>query len=256
MSSLSVNGKTVLNDVKLIIFDKDGTLVDVHHYWTLMIRIRASEIANKWFNGENRANFETGLMDLMGLDLETNKLKPKGPVGVKSRAYIVSIVKDYICKHTQVVSNNDVELLFKDVDMITEKNLSTFLKILPGVRQLLEKIGQLDIKVVITSNDITSRAIKAMDILGLKSYFSEIIGGEFVKNTKPAPDLAQLALSKFGCHPDNVVVIGDHPVDILMGIGADINTNIGVLNGISMKENFSQCDCILVESLNDIDVRE
>jgi hypothetical protein len=41
---------------------------------------------------------------------------------------------------------------------------------------------------------------------------------------------------------------------MFMGIGADIKTNIGVLNGISKKENFSQCDCILVESLCDIDV--
>jgi phosphoglycolate phosphatase len=256
MSSLSVNGKTVLNNVKLIIFDKDGTLIDVHHYWVSMIKIRASEIANKWFNGEKRANFETGLVDLMGVDIETNKLKPEGPVGVRSRGYIVSIVKDYICKHAQIVSNNDVELLFKDVDMITEKNLLSLLKILPGVKQLLEKIRQFGIKVVITSSDITSRVIIAMDVLGLKSYFSEIIGGDSVKNTKPAPDLAQLALLKIGCHPCNVVVIGDHPVDILMGIGADINTNIGVLNGISTKENFSQCDCILAESLNDIDIRE
>lgn len=255
MSSLFVNREAVLNDIKLVIFDKDGTLIDVHHYWTSIIKIRASKITNKWFNEENRANFELGLVDLMGVDIETNKLKPEGPVGVKSRSYIVGIVKEYICKHAQVVSNNDVELLFKDVDMITEKNLSPLLRILPGVKQLLEKIQQLDIKAVITSTDITSRAIKAMDALGLKSYFTEIIGGDSVKNTKPAPDLAQLALSKIGCHPSNVVVIGDHPVDIFMGIGADIKTNIGVLNGISKKENFSQCGCILVENLHDIDIR-
>ena len=254
MSSLFVNNNVILDKIDLVIFDKDGTLIDVHHYWTKMIKTRASEINNKWFNGKSRDNFEIGLIDLMGVDLETNKLKPEGPVGVKSRDYIVSIVKDYVCKNAKVVNDDDVELLFKYVDMITEKKLSSFVKILPGVKQLLEKMQQYDIKAIVVSNDITSRAIKGIDALGLRSCFIEIIGGDSVENAKPAPDLAQLALSKINCHTSNVAVIGDHPVDMLMGISSGITTNICVLGGISNKENFSQCDCILVESLLNIDV--
>jgi HAD superfamily hydrolase (TIGR01509 family) len=255
MNSIIVNGKTVANDIKLVIFDKDGTLIDVHHYWTSMIKIRALEITKKYFNGGNCAKFELGLVDLMGVDMETYKLKPEGPVGVKSRDYIVNIVRDYISKHAQVVSSNDVELLFKEVDAITEKNLLPLLKIMPGVRRLLEKMQQIGVKAVITSTDITSRAIKAMNALGLESYFADIIGGDFVNNTKPAPDLAQLALSKTGFSPENAVVIGDHPVDISMGISAGIDTNIGVLSGISNKELFSKYDCILANNLLEIDVR-
>ncbi len=88
----------------------------------------------------------------------------------------------------------------------------------------------------------------------MKSYFKEIIGGDTVKNAKPSPDLAKLALSKIGCKPENAVVIGDHSVDILMGIGAGIGVNIGVLNGISRKENFYRCDCTMVENLLCVDI--
>ncbi len=255
MSSLFVNDSVIHDKVELIIFDKDGTLIDIHHYWGSMIKIRAEKITRRWCNSMECEKYETDLISLMGLELATGKLKPEGPVGVKSRDYIVSLIKDYVCQHAKSVSNNDIELLFKDVDKITEKNLLPLLKILPGVKQLLERIKQLGVSAVITSTDITNRAVKTMDILGLKSYFKEIIGGDAVKNTKPSPDLAKLALSKIGCKPENAVVIGDHSVDILMGKSAGIGTNIGVLNGISRKENFYQCDCIMVENLLCVDIR-
>ncbi len=255
MSSLFVNGNIVHGDIELIIFDKDGTLIDIHHYWSSMIKIRAKNITRRWFNDINCSEHEADLINLMGVDIETGKLKPEGPVGVKSREYIINLVKSYVCRYVKSVNNSDIELLFKNVDEITEKDLSSLLKILPGVEQLLRSAKELGVYTVVTSTDITSRAVKAMENLGLKTYFEEIIGGDAVKNTKPSPDLAKLALLKIGCKPGNSVVIGDHPVDILMGIGADIGVNIGVLNGISNKENFSQCNCILVDSLYDISMR-
>ncbi len=32
MSSLFVNNNVILDKIDLVIFDKDGTLIDVHHY--------------------------------------------------------------------------------------------------------------------------------------------------------------------------------------------------------------------------------
>ena len=96
MSKLMIDGEILLDRVEAIIFDKDGTLIDVHHYWSSMIKIRATKIVDKWFNSSNYENVRVGLVDVMGVDYETNKLKPNGPVGVKSRSYIVNVVKNYI----------------------------------------------------------------------------------------------------------------------------------------------------------------
>jgi len=256
MSSLFINQHEVLKDVELIIFDKDGTLIDIHHYWSSMIGIRAREIVNKWFNDADAAQHEANLMTLMGVDLSTSRLKPEGPVGVKSRGHIVDLVRDYVGQQAQPVTHDDVELLFQSVDQMTEQNLQPLLKPLPGVERLLADIKASGTNAVIASTDITSRTVKAMQALQLDAFFSHIVGGDAVKHTKPAPDLAQLVIEKVGVSPSKVAVIGDHPVDILMGMGAGIEVNIGVLNGISQQQSFADYSCQTVDNLQAIQIRE
>ena len=45
---LLVGGNLFLDNPQLIMLDKDGTLIDIHHYWASMIRLRAKKIGEKW----------------------------------------------------------------------------------------------------------------------------------------------------------------------------------------------------------------
>ncbi len=63
-----------------------------------MIRIRASLIALKYFKNSEKERLENDLIDIMGVNLETGKMKPEGPIGVKPRSFIVDIVTDFVQK--------------------------------------------------------------------------------------------------------------------------------------------------------------
>ncbi|MDQ2912212.1 MAG: HAD family hydrolase [Chloroflexota bacterium] len=68
--------------------------------------------------------------------------------------------------------------------------------------------------------------------LGIKKDIDVYLGGDSAPRPKPAPDLAQYAMTRLGVSPDETVVIGDSPADLAMGRAAGAHT-IQVLWGFS-----------------------
>ena len=254
MSSLLVDGEILLDNIKAVIFDKDGTLIDIHHYWASMIKIRASLVAHKWFSNNEQDRIKNHLIDVMGVNLETGKMKPDGPVGVKPRPFNVGVVADFVRKNGYYVTNSEIEELFKIADKTTSEDILPLLKVLPGVKELLIKLKKCGIHSIVASTDVTSRACIAMQKLKLDNYFTQIIGGDQAHNAKPAPDLAELALSFIDCEADRVAVIGDHPFDIMMGESVNAGLNIGVLTGLSNSNMFDHLNCFVINDLTSIEV--
>ena len=131
MSSLSINGKVVSLDIEAVIFDKDGTLIDVHHYWSSMIKMRATLIVKKWFSDVGSDKIQGDLIDAMGVDLTSGKIKPNGPVGIKPRPFIVDVAAQIVRLNKKNVSNDEVEGIFLQVDQKTSDNILPLLKLLP-----------------------------------------------------------------------------------------------------------------------------
>jgi phosphoglycolate phosphatase-like HAD superfamily hydrolase len=68
--------------------------------------------------------------------------------------------------------------------------------------------------------------------LGIKQDIDVYLGGDSAPRPKPAPDLAQYAMSRLGVSPGESVVIGDSAADLAMGRAAGAHT-IQVLWGFS-----------------------
>jgi len=252
---LLVNDRVLQISPKVMMFDKDGTIIDIHHYWSSMIRMRAEKIVQKYFlRSEDRLSIKNSLMDLMGVNLHTGRIKSEGPVGIKPRNFIVDLVSQKVRNFGIDVINNEIESLFVDVDQMTDNDMLPFLRLLPGVEKLLINLHKCGIQSIIVSTDTTSRALKAMEALQLDRYFVEIIGADQVDRTKPAPDLANLALQRLNCVASEAVVIGDHLVDIQMGIASNVGVNIGVLTGLSSISTFETHECEVISDLTNLKI--
>ncbi|MFX0061144.1 MAG: HAD family hydrolase [Candidatus Hermodarchaeota archaeon] len=87
----------------------------------------------------------------------------------------------------------------------------------------------------------TKYAYRIQEILKrneVNQYFKVIIGGENVKNFKPAPEGVLKACDKIGIDPQETIFVGDTVVDIKAGKAAEVNATIGVLTGRTKKADF------------------
>jgi len=254
-AQLLIGGEVAHNAPELVLFDKDGTIIDIHHYWASMIRIRSAMIIDRWFGAHaDRKQIESQLINAMGVNLQSGRIKAEGPVGIEPRPFIVNVAANVVRKRGTNIENDAMENLFSRVDQVTAEDIQPLLKLLPGVHSLLQRLKENGIVSMVVSTDITQRARKAMEVLQLDRYFDDIIGADQVSHTKPSADLALLALERSGCAATGAVVIGDHPVDMKMGCAAEVGLNIGVLTGLSDAAMFKGMDCRVVADLTAIKI--
>jgi len=252
------NERLVLQRVGAVLFDKDGTIIDVHHYWSLMIRYRAEAVAE--FAGPNESGGGHGgpmvnvLMSAMGVDGTGRRLRPEGPVGVKKRSEIVSVVGEAVRGAGGRMTDSEIESRFAEVDRRTAANMDPLLRLLPGVRGALTSLREARVKVGLVTTDLTDRAEHAMRVLGINRLIDITLGADAVAATKPAPDLALHALDRVGIAPMSAAVVGDHPVDIQMATAAGCGAAIGVLTGLADRSVFESENCEILRDLTQLRV--
>lgn len=237
---------------ELFVFDKDGTLIDVHHYWISMTKLRVSVLKNFHHFLDTKA--EIHLLQSLGVNTKTNTIFPNGPTGVKPREYN-QLVAENCLREFGLIRNFKVKEAFLEADSLSQNMMSELIKPLPGAIQLIDSLALRNIPVAVISNDIHSRVFLALTTLDLLPKVALIIGGDDVKNSKPCSDMLLKAINYFQCDPSGVVNIGDHPNDIRMGLASNVKHNIAVLTGLNTAMEFENLNCKIVKNLSDVIIK-
>ncbi len=79
----------------------------------------------------------------------------------------------------------------------------------PGVKEILDYLHNIGIKVGIASSSKKATVERQIGVAGLSQYFDGIVGGDAVKISKPNPEIYLLACREFGFEPANTFAIED-----------------------------------------------
>lgn len=249
MVNLRVNGE-ILEQVGLVVFDKDGTLLDLYAYWGKMVEWRAEKICA--LCGLDLAGHKADLMDRMGVDLAQARLKPEGPVGIFPREVVQKAAEDYIRAQGCTDAGQICFTAFKDVDERSLRHFQELVVPIAGAIDLLKALKARGCRLAIATTDKAARAKAAFDFLEIAGLFDVIVGADMVKASKPAPDMLVSITAVTGVPAARSVMVGDAPTDVAMGVNAGCLASVGVCSGLTQEKDLLALTRYVVRDVADI----
>lgn len=250
MVNLKVNSE-IIPDIQIVVFDKDGTLMDLYHYWFNMVNFRV-ELARKKFNFNEAQKMD--IMYAMGVDVKNNRLRSSGPVGLKKREVVMQAMLEALALAGFSASEEDCYAIFVEADKLSLEHLSTIIRPIKGLTYLIDCLSGNECKIAIATTDKTERAVLAMKILGIYDKLAMIVGEDKVKNYKPYPDMLDLILQELAIDKQHAVMVGDALTDVEMGVNAGLAASIGVCSGLTTKEKFLKKTKYVIEDISCLEI--
>ena len=106
---------------------------------------------------------------------------------------------------------------------------------LPGAKELIPHLKERGYAVWFVTSAEDEELEHHMTELEAEDNIAGIVNSSAVDNSKPAPDIFELALERAGASPDETVAVGDAIWDIEAADGANIRT-VAVLTGGAFSE--------------------
>jgi len=208
-----------------IIFDFDGTLVGGLSTWIYALRYALSNFGIQTTTSELEREFRTSF---------TN-----GTPGSPWRK-----VFRHRCPDKEEEAWN---LFFQKVDKaVSDTKLSS------NFRRFLETTRKKGIKIGIVTFRTRKSVEEMLGKMDASQFFDVIVGSGDTLEEKPSPQPFLAAAKAMGVNPDECLVVGDEPSDILGGNRAGMQT-IGVLSGACDRDTLKEAyPSIIVESVEAI----
>ena len=189
-----------MSNIKACIFDLDGVLVDTTIYHYLAWKRLANELG---FDFSEQQNEEL-----------------KGVSRMKSLEILLAIGNLTVSEDMKkILSERKNQWYCEHIGKITED------VILPGAKELIEKLRDKKIKIALGS--ASKNAITILKNIDLIRQFDVIIDGNKVTNAKPDPEVFLLAAKELGVDPKECVVFEDAQAGIEAAVNAGM-ASVGV----------------------------
>lgn len=195
----------MLNDIKAVLFDLDGTLVESMSMWG---------------------------------DIDVDYLKKfhiPVPEGLQKAIEGLSMYQTAVYFKDNFAIEDSLEEIMDEWNRMAYEKYTTEIPLKPGARAFLNGLKDKNIPCgIATSNSriLTEAILKSHQV---ENYFSVMVTGDEITNGKPDPEVYLEAAKKMGVAPEHCLVFEDIPFGIIAGKRAGM-TVCAVEDAYSMKD--------------------
>jgi phosphoglycolate phosphatase len=229
-----------------VVFDKDGTLIDI---WTMLAALARERLMH--LSARVKGEALEAVNRAVGFDPLTGNIAPFGPLASAARKDEIAVAAAALWQkgipwHQAYAIARDS---YDEADRTLDITLG--LRLFAGIQETLAALKDSGLLLFVVTSDSHDRTDRMLAHLGILQHLTRIVGADEVTHAKPDPEAVLLCAREHDLSPPDLVVVGDGPQDALMGRRAGART-IGVLTGVASYEDLEgYCDVVL-PSVQDI----
>jgi HAD superfamily hydrolase (TIGR01549 family) len=235
---------------RLIIFDKDGTLIDFSATWVPLIRKRASFVLKR-LKGDRE--LEAFLLRSWGIDPMSGKVDPRGPCPVSPRSdeIIIGTMALYQHGYHWDEAKQWVAQAFDEAD--TDGDWRQNVVPIEGIQSFLSQLKRDGFQTALATNDERKDTEAILQHLQMDGLFNMVLCWGEVNPPKPSPETILTICQKLSVPPHETVMVGDSVTDMMMGKRAGVALTVGILEGgVTPREELEKVADLVVISIRDL----
>jgi phosphoglycolate phosphatase len=234
---------SVLDGIELVVFDKDGTLIDFHAMWGGW----ATELGRR-LEGATGRPVAGDVFATIGFDPTTGRVGPGTPLAAATMAEIRELIAAVIrrwCPSVAAARRAVDAAWFTPDPVATAKPLTD----LPRLFGSLRGAGRL---IALATTDDRAPTEATLHALGVRNDVSALACGDDGVGVKPDPRMLLAICEVLRVAPARTAMIGDTLADLTMARNAGAGLVIGVLSGIDDPDRLAPAADLILPSIADL----
>ena len=239
--------------VRLIVFDKDGTLFDFHHLWsTWSARLLQLVVAGR----DDEERLYQALCEGLGYDTRAERVLHDSPLSVVPTSdlslTIATVLYGQGFGWTEATKLADQALERRG----SELDLAAAVRPIGDIAGLFRRLRQAGMCIAVVTTDERFITEPMLEIGGIADMVDFLACSDDGLPIKPAPDAVLAACKHTGIAPLETIVVGDNVADMQMGRRAGVRLCVGVLSGVAKAGDLDSDADVVLDSIHDIVVPE
>lgn len=238
-------------EADLVVFDKDGTLIDFLPVWGHRTRRSIEALATALAPADE---LPARLSHALGYCLTSHRFLRPGPVLTASMAELNTVAATVLFQHglDWLEAKMLVEAHFTPI--MNEAVRAGDLRPTADLPSLFGRLTGAGVRVAVVTSDDLVPTQAALDHLQLNGEVALVIGADSGYPAKPAPDALLAVCSHLRVPPDRAVMVGDSTTDMVMARRAGLAGRVAVLTGGMTRDQLTPAAHVVLESVRDIRV--
>ncbi|HEX8024980.1 MAG TPA: HAD family hydrolase [Candidatus Limnocylindrales bacterium] len=236
-----------LAGIDLVVFDKDGTLIDFQAMWGGWVGQLVAGLER-----ETGEPFGDRLRDVLGVDGETGLVRAHGLLAAtpmaRIREVVLGVVADRLGDPARAAAV--VEDVWQAPDPVT------LARPVGDLRALLLNLREAGRRIAIATSDDRAPTERTLAALGIADVVDDLACADDGLGVKPSPDAVHHLCRTLGVVPARTAVVGDSVADLAMGRAAGAGRVIGVLTGVADEATLAPLADVVLPSVQELLARE